>query len=154
MRIFWGARAVSSVFCFGLLLSFFWTYFSFFFWGLELGCGVFGGVFFGVVLLLLLCGAFRFIVILRHRGSYSSCAQVSPCPSLFCAYTYLPHHSAHRTIPLSPFIPPILLGSPLSFSLTGLSRIHFLTLPSHSVHCFLLRSSIRICISFAFLLSS
>ena len=26
-------------------------------------------------------------------SSYSSCAQVSPCRSLFCAYTYLLHHS-------------------------------------------------------------
>ena len=57
---------VSSVF--GAFVFVFLDLF-FFFWGLELGSQVwsFWGVFFGVVLLLLLCGAFRFIVILRHR---------------------------------------------------------------------------------------
>ena len=131
---------VSSVFsCFGVC-AFFWIFFSFF---LVLGVGVrveflgvfFGAcslgrvlwdVFFGVVLLLLLCGAFRFIVILRHRGSYSSCAQVSPCRSLFCAY--LPSPSLRRCCVVSCFIIPYLF--PPSFPVFSWARVcllHFLT---------------------------
>lgn len=61
---------------------------------------------------------------LRHRVSYSSCAQVSPCCSLFCAYTYLPHHSA-AAVSFLAYHTFILYHSP-----------HFLGLPSISIDWF------------------